>query len=60
MEQEMLEQIITKIESWQNSKSLETIEQVHNAQYLYGFMEGLRLSKAIVMKFRPTIEGEEE
>ena len=57
MEQEVLEKIITKIELWQNSDSLKTIERVHNTQYLYGFMEGLRLSKAIVMQFRPeTIE----
>jgi len=60
MEQEVLEKIITKIESWQNSKSLETIELVHSKQYRYGFLEGLRLSKAIAMQFRPTTEGEEE
>lgn len=58
MKQEMLEEIIAKIESWQNSTTLETIELVHSKQYLYGFLEGLRLSKAIAMKFRPTEEME--
>ena len=59
-EQEVLEKIITKIELWQNSNSLKTIERVHNTQYLYGFMEGLRLSKAIVNEHKPqtTEEGE--